>query len=74
MSVVCHDRTGGISVVFLCWFLAFHQRNKVLGSDRNLFADSGGCGMELSVNEIGKINSAGLCECPNCGRIVYKAE
>ena len=33
----------------------------------------GGCGMELSVNEIGKINSAGLCECPNCGRIVYKA-
>ncbi|MDE6549908.1 MAG: hypothetical protein K2M44_00165 [Clostridia bacterium] len=34
----------------------------------------GGCGMEMSVNEVGKINSAGLCECPNCGRIVYKAD
>lgn len=32
----------------------------------------GGCGMELSITEVGKLDSNGICECPNCGRVVYK--
>ena len=36
MPVVRHDRAGGISVVFLCRFFAFHQRDQVLGCDRHL--------------------------------------
>lgn len=34
----------------------------------------GGCGMDLSENEKGKLASRGICECPHCGRIVYQAE
>ncbi|MDE5618181.1 MAG: hypothetical protein K2I79_01690 [Clostridia bacterium] len=34
----------------------------------------GGCGMDLSENEKGKLSSCGICECPHCGRIVYQAE
>ena len=43
MPVVRHDRAGGISVVFLCRFFAFHQRDQVLGCDRHLLADCSGC-------------------------------
>ena len=32
----------------------------------------GGCMMELSENEKGKLTASGICECPNCGRLVYK--
>ena len=40
------------------------------------YTASGGCGgcmMELSENEKGKLTASGICECPNCGRLVYKA-
>ena len=39
------------------------------------YTASGGCGgrmMELSENEKGKLTASGICECPNCGRLVYK--
>ena len=39
------------------------------------FTESGGCGgwmMELSESEKGKLAASGICECPNCGRLVYK--
>ena len=39
------------------------------------YTASGGCGgcmMELYENEKGKLTASGICECPNCGRLVYK--
>ena len=39
------------------------------------YTASGGCGgcmMELSESEKGKLTASGICECPNCGRLVYK--
>lgn len=39
------------------------------------YTASGGCGgcmMELSESEKGKLAASGICECPNCGRLVYK--
>ena len=39
------------------------------------YTASGGCGgcmMELSESEKGKLSANGICECPNCGRLVYK--
>ena len=39
------------------------------------FTSGGGCGgcmMELSESEKGKLSANGICECPNCGRLVYK--
>ena len=38
VSIVCYDRAGSISVVFLNRFFAFHQRDQVFGSDRHLHA------------------------------------
>lgn len=40
------------------------------------YTASGGCGgcmMELSESEKGKLTAQGICECPNCGRLVYKS-
>ena len=37
------------------------------------YTASGGCGgcmMELSESEKGKLTASGICECPNCGRLV----
>ena len=38
----------------------------------NASGGCGGCMMELSENEKGKLTASGICECPNCGRLVYK--
>lgn len=60
---------------------ALMERYKRVRGNRKMpvlvpFTESGGCGgcmMELSENEKGKLAANGICECPNCGRLVYKA-